>query len=204
MPDDATEGVAEHSSRLQRSINLHAQVTTFMFTCSGAQCTTPNGWRLGSAPVQWSKPYSILAPTQDSDPGGRIQNHKRWPLNHYTLPLYTRPVLPHVQRRDICHVILSTWHMSHNMSTYDVTWKACYLTFWYIVQILYKQMVDSRFVVWFGAVFWVLVLRGGIVMTRARVLYWSGGIVMTRARVLYCSGGIVMTRAQFCIGVVEL
>ena len=27
MPDDATEGVAEHNSRLQPSINLHAPVT---------------------------------------------------------------------------------------------------------------------------------------------------------------------------------
>ena len=35
MPDDATEGVAEHSSRLQPSINLHAPVTAFMFSCSG-------------------------------------------------------------------------------------------------------------------------------------------------------------------------
>ena len=30
MPDDATEGVAEHSSRLQPSINLHAPVTAFI------------------------------------------------------------------------------------------------------------------------------------------------------------------------------
>ena len=30
MPDDATEGVVEHSSRLQPSINLHAPVTAFM------------------------------------------------------------------------------------------------------------------------------------------------------------------------------
>ena len=35
MPDDATEGVAEHSSRLQPSINLHAPVTALMFSCSG-------------------------------------------------------------------------------------------------------------------------------------------------------------------------
>ena len=33
MPDDATEGVAEHSSSLQPSINLHASVTAFMFSC---------------------------------------------------------------------------------------------------------------------------------------------------------------------------
>ena len=30
----ATEGVAEHSSRLQPSINLHAPVTAFLFSCS--------------------------------------------------------------------------------------------------------------------------------------------------------------------------
>ena len=35
MPDDTTEGVAEHSSRLQPSINLHAPVTAFVFSCSG-------------------------------------------------------------------------------------------------------------------------------------------------------------------------
>ena len=33
MPDDATEGVAEHSSRLQPSINLHAPVTAFLHGC---------------------------------------------------------------------------------------------------------------------------------------------------------------------------
>ena len=33
MPDDATEGVAEHSSRLQPSINLHAQL---QLSCSAA------------------------------------------------------------------------------------------------------------------------------------------------------------------------
>ena len=35
MPDDATEGVAEHSSRLQPSINLHAPVTA-SYICSTA------------------------------------------------------------------------------------------------------------------------------------------------------------------------
>ena len=32
MPDDATEGVVEHSCRLQPSIYLHAPVTAFMFS----------------------------------------------------------------------------------------------------------------------------------------------------------------------------
>ena len=40
--------------------------------------------------VQWSKPHSILAPTQDSNPGGRIQNHQRWLLhNHCTTTCIT-------------------------------------------------------------------------------------------------------------------
>ena len=41
----------------------------------------PKGMKARVSPVQWSKPYSISAPTQDSNPGERIQNHKRW---HYT------------------------------------------------------------------------------------------------------------------------
>ena len=86
MPADPTETVAEHRARLQPSINLHAPVTAFMFSCSGTQCTTPEGWRLGVSPVQWSKPHSILASTQDSNPGGRIQNHKRWPLHYHFVP----------------------------------------------------------------------------------------------------------------------
>ena len=43
----------------------------------------PGGMKARVSPVQWSKPYSILAPTQDSNPGGRIQNHKRWPLHYH-------------------------------------------------------------------------------------------------------------------------
>ena len=37
MPADTTEFVAEHSARLQPSINLHVPVTAFMFSCSGTQ-----------------------------------------------------------------------------------------------------------------------------------------------------------------------
>ena len=40
MPDDATEGVAKHSSKLQPSINFHAPVTAFIFSCFGTQCST--------------------------------------------------------------------------------------------------------------------------------------------------------------------
>ena len=43
----------------------------------------PEGMKARVSPVQWSKPYSILAPTQDSNPGDRIQNHKRWPLHYH-------------------------------------------------------------------------------------------------------------------------
>ena len=50
MPDDAAEGVSEHSSRLQPAFNLHASVTTFMFSWSGTYnlfITTLKEWRLG-------------------------------------------------------------------------------------------------------------------------------------------------------------
>ena len=43
----------------------------------------PGGMKARVSPVQWSKPHSILAPTQDSNPGGRIQNHKQWPLRYH-------------------------------------------------------------------------------------------------------------------------
>ena len=43
----------------------------------------PGGMKARISPVQWSKPYNILAPTQDSNPGGRILNHERWPLHYH-------------------------------------------------------------------------------------------------------------------------
>ena len=43
----------------------------------------PGGMKARVCPVQWSKTYSILAPTQDSNPGGRIQNHNRWSLHYH-------------------------------------------------------------------------------------------------------------------------
>ena len=81
MPDDDTEGVAEHSSRLQPSINLHAQSQPL---CSVA--LVPNvlpqrdeGSGMPCAVIEaLMLPYSILGPpTQDSNPGSWIQNHKR-------------------------------------------------------------------------------------------------------------------------------
>ena len=49
----------------------------------------PGEMKAQVSPVQWSKPHSILVLTQDSNPGGRIQNHKRWSLDyHCTLPLH--------------------------------------------------------------------------------------------------------------------
>ena len=48
MPADATESAAEHNSRLQLSINLHAPVTTFMFAVP-VPMYYPGGRRLGYA-----------------------------------------------------------------------------------------------------------------------------------------------------------
>ena len=52
MPDDDTEGVAEHSSKLQRSLNLYAPVTAFMFSCSGTDVLPQRDEGLG-------KPYAV-------------------------------------------------------------------------------------------------------------------------------------------------
>ena len=43
----------------------------------------PEEMKARVGPVQWSKPNSKLSPTQDSNQGGRIQNHKRWPLHYH-------------------------------------------------------------------------------------------------------------------------
>ena len=55
MPDDATEGVVKHSSRLQPSINLHAPVTAFMFSCSGCR----SGSRQGPLNNVWIVPKGV-------------------------------------------------------------------------------------------------------------------------------------------------
>ena len=52
MPDDATEGVAEHSSRLQPSINLHAPVTAFSPQLLWYPMYYPEGMKARVSPVQ--------------------------------------------------------------------------------------------------------------------------------------------------------
>ena len=83
MPADTTETVAEHSARLQPSINLHVPVTAFHAQLLWYPMYYPGGMKARESPVQWSKPHRIVLPTQDSNPGGRIQNHKRWPLHYH-------------------------------------------------------------------------------------------------------------------------
>ena len=72
MPDDAIECVAEHSSRLQPLINVHASVTAFMFSCSGTDRTDvlPR-MKARVSHVLWSSP---IAPTQDLNRGGWIHS----------------------------------------------------------------------------------------------------------------------------------
>ena len=64
MPDDANEGVAEHRSRMQPSINLHAPVTAFYVQLLWYPIYYPGGMKARVSPVQWSKSYNILAPTR--------------------------------------------------------------------------------------------------------------------------------------------
>ena len=88
MPDDATEGVAEHSCfRLQPSINLHAQL---MPLCSAALVPYPMYYpkrmkaRVG--PLQSIEPHRILAPTRDSNQGPPSRQSR---IVSTILPLHT-------------------------------------------------------------------------------------------------------------------
>ena len=58
------------------SYNLYVQLLWFPMY-------SPWGMKARVSPGQWSKPHSILALTQDSNPGGWIQSHKRWPLHYH-------------------------------------------------------------------------------------------------------------------------
>ena len=86
MPADTTETVAEQSARLQPSIKLTCSSYSFYVQLLWYPMYYPGGMKARVSPVQWSKPYSIFATTQDSNPGGRIQNHKRWPLHYHCTP----------------------------------------------------------------------------------------------------------------------
>ena len=69
MPDDATEGVAKDSFRLQ-PINLHAQLQPL---CSAALVLKyyPKGMKAQVSPVQSIEPHRILAPTRDLNQGSK-------------------------------------------------------------------------------------------------------------------------------------
>ena len=75
LPDDTTKNVAEHSFRLQPSINLYVPVTGSAALLPIVLPRKDEG--SGISPVQLLKLHIILALTQNSNPGGRIQNHKR-------------------------------------------------------------------------------------------------------------------------------
>ena len=60
MANDATEGRARHSSRLQPSINLHVSVTAFMFRCAALVLMYyPEGMMVWVSPMQLIKPVSF-------------------------------------------------------------------------------------------------------------------------------------------------
>ena len=89
MPDDATEGVTKHSSRLQPSINLHAPDQFTAFLCSAALVPMYNseGMKVQVSPVQSIKPQASLASTQvlNQGPSGPQSRYS----NHYILLLHT-------------------------------------------------------------------------------------------------------------------
>ena len=88
MPDDAIEGVAEHSSRLQPSINLHAPITAFMFSCSGTGVLPRRD--KGSGKPCAIEPHRILSPTRDlnqkpSGPQSRVVTSNHYTTTHHSV-----------------------------------------------------------------------------------------------------------------------
>ena len=67
-----------HQSTCMPSYSFHVQLLWYPMYY-------PGGMKARVSPVQWSEPHSILAPFQDSNPGGRIQNH-----DHYTTTAHDR------------------------------------------------------------------------------------------------------------------
>ena len=115
------EGVAEHSflgcshqSTCMPSYSLYVQLLW-------NPIYYPGGMKARVSPVQWSEPHSILAPTQDSNPGGRIQNHKRWPLHYHCTPLTALSIEnSHRAQLRTCFIIIMTSHEHvYSVVTYE-------------------------------------------------------------------------------------
>ena len=99
------EGVAEHSflgcnhqSTCMPSHSLYVQLLWYSIYY-------PGGMKTRMCPVQWLEPHNILVPTQDSNPGGRIQNHKRWPLHYHCTHLspHLHPLQQCVERGELIY-----------------------------------------------------------------------------------------------------
>ena len=89
MPDDSTEGVTEHSFLgCNHQSTCMPSYSLYVYLLCYPPNVYPEGTKVRVSSVQWSKPYSILAPTQDSNPGGRIQHHERWPLHYHCNDLF--------------------------------------------------------------------------------------------------------------------
>ena len=100
----------------------------------------PKGMKARVGPVQWSKPNSILIPTQDSKPGGRIQNHKRWPL-HYHCTQHG-----FIKKRSTCTQLLESFHdwtLALNDNPSD---------FLYLLPIWVYQQEDTLLSLWNGLI----------------------------------------------------
>ena len=76
MPDDATEGVAEHKSRLQ-SQSICMPLLQLLCSAALVPNVLPRRDESSGKPCAVIKALYYFSPTQDSNPGGRIQYHKR-------------------------------------------------------------------------------------------------------------------------------
>jgi hypothetical protein len=86
MPDDATEGVAKHSSRLQPSINMHAPVTAFMFSCTGTDVLPQRDEGSGKPCAVYQASWNIGTHSglEPGTSGSTVQSS-----NHYTTAAHT-------------------------------------------------------------------------------------------------------------------
>ena len=70
----------------------------------------PGGMKAQVSPVQWSKPHSILAPTQDWNPGDWIQNYKRWPVL-YHCTLHTKKIYEYIKCLSFQISLIKSWKL---------------------------------------------------------------------------------------------
>ena len=125
------EGVAEHSflgcnhqSTCMPSYSLYVQLLWYPMYY-------PGGMKARVSPVQWSELHSILGPTQDSNPGGRIDGFRIISGDHYTTTSHCINMDEHHCCIICCHLWISRvtiFIVELIHSFYQQNAKLCYRT----------------------------------------------------------------------------